>query len=226
MMAKDIKNTGGNPKESIEIIRKAMEVKSDLLKNKRISSAKDVMEIFSMIFYLRRSVNSIVEQNSIAEIASAIEKLRDTSLPYEEREKALITVKGAEKEDLEDASREIIHFIQPGVYPLWTRWIWNPMRNTGSLTYVLKEGVRLENKEQLFSAFNEIRTVLETFNLNTGNYYGLSIFLVYAYVRYLDYTTLLAVDKKAAGLLPTHLSTTAMVLGVKQLIRGINYANS
>jgi hypothetical protein len=49
---------------------------------------------------------------------------------------------------------------------------------------------------------------------------------VYTYVRYLDYTTHLAVDKKAAGLLPSHLATTALVLGLKPFLKVIRLANS
>ncbi|MFP3165399.1 MAG: hypothetical protein RXQ76_06090, partial [Acidianus sp.] len=120
----------------------------------------------------------------------------------------------------------IIHFLEPEKYPLWTRWIWNKKRGTGSINYVIKDDVKINDEKELFSAIDELRNVLEIFGLESkGKYYVTSVFLVYAYVRYLDYTTHLAVDKKAAGLIPTHLSTTALVLGLKPYLKVIKLAN-
>jgi hypothetical protein len=86
--------------------------------------------------------------------------------------------------------------------------------------------VTLKNRDDFISAVNELKSILSIFGLDTSNYYPTTLFLVYSYVRYLDYTTHLAIDKKAAGLLPTHLSTTALVLGLKPFLKVVKYAHS
>lgn len=148
-------------------------------------------------------------------------------MSYEDRVKRFSSaIKATDQEDIEDMSKEIIHYLYPEEFPLWTRWIWNQSKNTGSINYVLKENLSLKSHGEFLSAVDELRKVLEVFGLSTGNYYPTSIFLVYAYVRYLDYTTHLAVDKKAAGLIPTHLTTTALVMGLKPFIKVIKLAHT
>jgi len=228
MLDVDINNTvSGNAKKSLQTILDAMELKSKTLRSLEISTEEDARKLFESVFYARKHFSDIISKTSILELSSAFSQLKDPSLSYSERvEKFKSIVKGGEKEDIEDMAKEIIHFLEPEKYPLWTRWIWNKERGTGSINYVIKDDVKINDEKELFSAINELRNVLEIFGLESkGKYYVTSVFLVYAYVRYLDYTTHLAVDKKAAGLIPTHLSTTALVLGLKPYLKVIKLAN-
>jgi hypothetical protein len=228
MLDVDINNTvSGNAKKSLQTILDAMELKSKSLRSLDISTVEDARELFESVFYARKHFSDIISKTSIPELSSALSQLKDPSLSYSERvEKFKSIVKGGEKEDIEDMAKEIIHFLEPEKYPLWTRWIWNKERGTGSINYVIKDDVKINGGKELFSAIDELRNVLEIFGLESkGKYYVTSVFLVYAYVRYLDYTTHLAVDKKAAGLIPTHLSTTALVLGLKPYLKVIKLAN-
>lgn len=227
MLDKDINNTVSDPKKSLSLILDSMKMKTDFLKNLNIKSEDDVKQLFEIIFYAKKHVNEVLSQTGLPQFAKAYSTLKDSSKSYDERVQDFISiVKGGNKKDIEDMAREIIHFLEPEKYPLWTRWIWNSERNTGSITYVLKDNVTLKSEVEFFEALNELKSVLNVFGLDIGNYYPTSIFLVYAYVRLLDYTTHLAIDKKAAGLLPTHLTTTALVLGLKPFIKVIKYAHS
>jgi hypothetical protein len=229
MLDVDINNTvSGNAKKSLQTILDAMEFKSKSLRSLEISTEEDARKLFESVFYARKHFSDIISKTSIPELSSAFSQLKDPSLSYSEKvEKFKSIVKGGEKEDIEDMAKEIIHFLEPEKYPLWTRWIWNKERGTGSINYVIKDDVKINDEKELFSAIDELRNVLEIFGLESkGKYYVTSVFLVYAYVRYLDYTTHLAVDKKAAGLIPTHLSTTALVLGLKPYLKVIKLANT
>lgn len=229
MLDVDINNTAsGNAKKSLQTILDAMELKSKTLRSLEISTEEDARKLFESVFYARKHFSDVISKTSIPELSYAFSQLKDPSLSYSERvEKFKSTVKGGEREDIEDMAKEIIHFLEPEKYPLWTRWIWNKERGTGSINYVIKDDVKINDEKELFSTIDELRKVLEIFGLESkGKYYITSVFLVYAYVRYLDYTTHLAVDKKAAGLIPTHLSTTALVLGLKPYLKVIKLANT
>ncbi|MEM0016752.1 MAG: hypothetical protein QW232_08635 [Saccharolobus sp.] len=225
MVEKNPNNTvSDNPKQSLSVIIKAMEMKTDFLNKLEINSEEDVRKLFEIIFYSKKHTKEVLEKNGIEKIKMAFQKIKENNLSYGERVKAFSSL--LESEDIVDMAKEIIHFLEPSKYPLWTRWIWNPSKNSGSITYVLKDDVSLKSEEDYFNALAELKEVLSVFGLDLNNYYGTSIFLVYAYVRYLDYATLLAVDRKGGGLYPSHLSTTAMVLGLKPFLKVIRLANT
>ena len=227
MLDRDINNTASDPKKSLSVILDSMKMKSDFLRRLEIRTEADVKNLFEVIFYAKKHYSEVINSTGVAQFSQAYSLLKDSSKPYEERVNQFVSmVKGGNKKDIEDMAKEIIHFLEPEKYPLWTRWIWNKERNTGAITYVLKDGVTLKSESEFFSALQELKSVLDIFGLDTGNYYPTSIFLVYAYVRLLDYTTHLAIDRKVAGLLPTHLTTTALVLGLKPFIKVIKYAHS
>ncbi|MUN29890.1 hypothetical protein RQ359_001052 [Sulfuracidifex metallicus DSM 6482 = JCM 9184] len=218
----------GDPKSALSNILKAMDLKSKEMKEIQIYTDNDIRKVFDSVFYARKYRDQIIDTVGVAKFSQAFSKLQDSSLPYEERVLAIESLLSSQeaKEDLRDMARELIHFMEPENYPLWTRWIWNKERGTGSITYVLKEGLKLEKDEDFFAAVKELKDTLSVFGLDVPNYFGTSIFLVYAYVRYVDYATLLAVDRKAGGLYPSHLSTTALVLGLKSYLKVIQVANS
>ncbi|MCY0858796.1 MAG: hypothetical protein OWQ54_00025 [Sulfolobaceae archaeon] len=229
MLAKDVNNTHrDNPKESLSIILKAMEMKSELLRKTDINSLEDFKKVTESIFYIKRHYEELIKQNSLSALSNAYSILKDESLAYDERVKKFneMVKLGEEQEDVKDMAREIIHFLYPDKYPLWTRWIWNEERNTGSLTYILNDNAKIKSEEDYFNAVKELKNTLDIFGLNLDNYYATSIFLVYAYVRYVDYATLLAVDKKGGGLYPTHLATTSLILGLKPFLKVIQLAHS
>ncbi|MEJ2779269.1 hypothetical protein [Stygiolobus sp. RP850M] len=227
MLDKDVNNTYSDPKKSFSVILDSMKRKSDFLMNLEIRTEEDRRKLFEVFFHHKKFYSQVAESTPLSEFSSLYSKMKDTSLPYDDRVTMFInSVKGMELKDLRDMARELLHYLQPTDFPLWNRWIWNEEKNSGSITYVLKDNVTLKNKNDFISAVNELKSILSIFGLDTSNYYPTTLFLVYSYVRYLDYTTHLAIDKKAAGLLPTHLSTTALVLGLKPFLKVVKYAYS
>ncbi|MEM0064703.1 MAG: hypothetical protein QXR57_08245 [Metallosphaera sp.] len=228
MLNVDVNNTAsGDAKKSLNLIIDAMKMKSQFLRGVNPSTEEEMKKVFESIFYARKYYDQVLTQVGTTTFSKALDTLRNQGLSYQERvTKFLDMVKGKDNEDLEDMAREIIHYLYPDQFPLWTRWIWNPKRNTGSINYVLKENLNLKSPEEFFSSVDELKKILDIFGLSAGDYYPTSVFLVYAYVRYLDYTTHLAVDKKAAGLIPTHLTTTALVMGLKPYIKVIKLAHT
>ncbi|WP_338604525.1 hypothetical protein V6M85_01410 [Sulfolobus tengchongensis] len=227
MLAKDVNNTvRGNPKESLSVIVKAMQMKSNFLSSLEINSTEDAKKLFDVIFYAKKHYSEVMSNNGLDKVKLAFQSLKNSNLSYNDRVKMFSSLKVSEPEDIEDMAKEIIHFLEPEKYPLWTRWIWNPVKNTGSITYILKDNTSLKSENEFFEAVSELKNVLSIFGLDSPTYYYTSIFLVYSYVRYVDYATLLAVDRKGGGLYPSHLSTTAMVLGLKPFLKVIQLANS
>jgi hypothetical protein len=227
MLDKDVNNTYSDPKKSFSVILDSMKMKSDFLMNLEIRTEEDRRKLFEVFFHHKKFYSQVAQGTPLSEFSTLYSKMKDTSLPYDDRVNMFInSVKGMELKDSRDMARELLHYLQPTDFPLWNRWIWNEEKNSGSITYVLKDNVTLKNKNDFISAVNELKSILSIFGLDTSNYYPTTLFLVYSYVRYLDYTTHLAIDKKAAGLLPTHLSTTALVLGLKPFLKVVKYAYS
>lgn len=224
----DVNNTVSNDvKKSLKLMVEAMKLKTQELRKLEIQTQDDAKKLFESIFYARKHYEDVMSKTTLLELKEVYNSLKNNNLDYTEKIYTFLSkVRGGKKEDIEDMAKEIIHFLEPEKYPLWTRWIWNKERGTGSITYILKDGVKIRSEEEFFAAVNELKRVLDIFGLNSQDYYYTTIFLVYAYVRYLDYTIHLAVDKKAAGLLPTHLTTTALVLGLKPYLKVIRLANS
>ncbi|AWR97971.1 hypothetical protein DFR86_10775 [Acidianus sulfidivorans JP7] len=228
MLQVDVNNTvSDDTKKSLNLIIEAMKMKSQDLRKLDIQTEQDVKKLFDSIFYSKKHYQEVVSKTTIPELQVAYNFLKNTNASYDERVENFVSkVKGGTKEDIEDMAKEIIHFLEPEKYPLWTRWIWNENRHTGSITYVLKDDAKLKSESDFFATVEELKKVLDIFGLSSSDYYYTTVFLVYAYVRYLDYTLHLAVDKKAAGLLPTHLTTTALVLGLKPYLKVIRLANT
>ncbi|AEE94570.1 conserved hypothetical protein [Acidianus hospitalis W1] len=179
MLDVDINNTvSGNAKKSLQTILDAMELKSKTLRSLEISTEEDARKLFESVFYARKHFSDVISKTSIPELSYAFSQLKDPSLSYSERvEKFKSTVKGGEREDIEDMAKEIIHFLEPEKYPLWTRWIWNKERGTGSINYVIKDDVKINDEKELFSTIDELRNVLEIFGLESkGKYYITSVF--------------------------------------------------
>ncbi|ARM76770.1 hypothetical protein [Acidianus manzaensis] len=228
MLKVDVNNTvADDTKKSLNLIIEAMKMKSQELRKLDIQTEDDAKKLFDNIFYSKKHYQDVISKTSIPELQIAYNFLKNTNAGYNERVETFVSkVKGGNKEDLEDMAKEIIHFLEPEKYPLWTKWIWNEKRQTGSITYILKDETKLNSQSDFFAAVDELKKVLDIFGLSSSDYYYTTAFLVYAYVRYLDYTMHLAVDKKAAGLLPTHLTTTALVLGLKPYLKVIRFANT
>ncbi|MGC9105079.1 MAG: hypothetical protein ACP5HQ_01445 [Thermoprotei archaeon] len=229
MLKPDVNNTiSGNAREALKTITLAMELKSKTLSQLTIKEESDARKLFESVFYAKKHLSDVLSQTGLRALAEAYETLKDSSLPYLKRvERFASTVRGGDRADIEDMAKEVIHFLEPERYPLWTRWVWNGERKTGAVYYLLKEKVDVHNFDEFLQAMEELRSILSIFGMNhEGKFYLTSVFSVYTYVRYLDYTTHLAVDKKAAGLLPSHLTTTALVLGLKPYLKVIRLANS
>ncbi|QKQ99214.1 hypothetical protein GWK48_01315 [Metallosphaera tengchongensis] len=227
MLNVDVNNTAsGDARKSLNLILEAMKMKTDFLRSVNVTSEEEMKKVFDSIFYARRHFEEVLKKAGVSKFSSALGYLKDEEMSYNERLSKFLATIGYNDEDIEDMAKEIMHYLYPEKFPLWTRWIWNNKKNTGSINYVLKEGLNLKSETEFLSSVDELKRVLEIFGLSSGNYYPTSVFLVYAYVRYLDYTTHLAVDKKAAGLIPTHLTTTALVMGLKPYIKVIKFAHT
>jgi len=222
MIGKDPRNSSRDPRDSLRTILDAAAAKGRFLREVSMSNLEDGRRVLNSVFYTRKYSRDLNEQ-SLQVLRECFSSIKSSSSLSEASERSLCLsfMKG---EDASDFAKEVLHFVRPSEFPLWTRWVWNWERSSGALAYVLKDGVR--PKDDALEALRELREVLDTFGLRTGDYVPTAIFSVYAYVRCLDYTTLLAIDKKVAGLLPTHLGTTALVMGLKDFLKVMVSANT
>ncbi|MEM3863495.1 MAG: hypothetical protein QW699_03270, partial [Metallosphaera sp.] len=167
MLNVDVNNTAsGDAKKSLNLIIDAMKMKSQFLREVNPSTEEEMKKIFESIFYARKYYDQVLTQVGTTTFSKALDTLRNQGLSYQERvTKFLDMVKGKDNEDLEDMAREIIHYLYPDQFPLWTRWIWNPKRNTGSINYVLKENLNLKSPEEFFSSVDELKKILDIFGL-------------------------------------------------------------
>jgi hypothetical protein len=96
-----------------------------------------------------------------------------------------------------DLASELLHFAQPDLHWLWTRWIWDPNTETGALPLVLTEEVDLtgagmaETYRRVGFAMSFIDQVGEAagFREKGHGHFDTDVFLACVYTVYL-YTTL------------------------------------
>ncbi|MEM3292610.1 MAG: hypothetical protein QXY60_07740, partial [Saccharolobus sp.] len=75
MVEKNPNNTvSDNPKQSLSVIIKAMEMKTDFLNKLEINSEEDVRKLFEIIFYSKKHTKEVLEKNGIEKIKMAFQK--------------------------------------------------------------------------------------------------------------------------------------------------------
>ena len=103
----------------------------------------DLRRVLRNIFATRRRADAIIDGIGLARLAVEIHELLDGSGPIAARVERFDDALAAVGDHTFDLPGELLHFTYPDRYWLWSRWMWDPRVETGSLRLVTMEDVDL-----------------------------------------------------------------------------------
>jgi len=186
------------------LVEKKAAAFGELLAQDRITSITEdeATSLLRSVFSCRRRSNIILSEltlDGFRTLAATLlygEGAVDVRLEDFHRRVAFLG-KGVPENTGYDLASELLHFAQPDLHWLWTRWIWDPDTETGALPLVLTEEVDLtgagiaETYRRVGFAMSFIDQVGEAagFREKGHGHFDTDVFLACVYVVYL-YTTL------------------------------------
>ncbi len=109
---------------------------------------QDLRNIFRMIFGVRKQADKILQDLGVERLKRIIRELLYSNSPVEERFTDFCAgFRGVSERGEEiDLAGELLHYIYPDQWWLWTRWVWNPRTQTGALRLLIADGMSLSGK--------------------------------------------------------------------------------
>ncbi len=161
---------------------------------------ENLRAVFNRIFSIRRKTDRFLDTYGTDQLKVWITELLYGESPISERFSGFIRhLKDMESNIRYDVASELLHYTLPDHYWLWTRWIWDPKTETGSLPLVITEDYPLkvagegegETYLRIGKALSFVRHVGEAagFDVIGNNRFGVDAYLCSVYVVYV-YTVL------------------------------------
>jgi hypothetical protein len=182
--------------------------------------------ILRSVFSTRRRVSAVLAQVDAVRFRGAAMALLHESGPLAERFDAFC----AQMEPLDqaiccDLAGECLHYWDVEHYWLWTRWLWDPARRTGSLPLVTIEQCDLHGETpgltylKVGEAIAYVHTVGEAAGFQRGGrgLLGTDVYLACVYVVYLYTVTRMRMTKEFNRVIPPFPELTRRLLGVYKM---------
>lgn len=99
----------------------------------------DLRRVLRSVFSTRRRADAIIDAVGAPRLAAAIDDLLHGDGPIGARVEHFDTVLAGFPDQGFDLPGELLHFTYPDRWWLWTRWMWDPRVETGSLRLVTME---------------------------------------------------------------------------------------
>ena len=99
----------------------------------------DLRRVLRSIFATRRRADTIIDSIGVERLAVEIHELLDGAAPLAARVERFDAALAAFGDYAFDLPGELLHFTYPDRYWLWSRWMWDPRIETGSLRLVTME---------------------------------------------------------------------------------------
>ncbi len=197
-----------------------------LLSKERLPSLKkeEAEVILKLLFPSRRKYQRIIEETGLQRLREALSKLLYSEDSWEGRVKGFYeNVRGLDRKASEDLGAEILHFVYPDRFILWTRWIWDPESETGAIVFLKEEPpVGGKGREMYGTTYEEFKDIylqiyesLEDFGVKVRGYLFVDMFLAMIYATYVDYMTLSTMHS-AKGFFPPAGIIAKRLLGVHE----------
>jgi hypothetical protein len=182
-----------------------------------------VRELLGWVFCTRRKVNrilAIVEPDALAvEIAELLHGPGSVAERYDKFADLFETMPAVSA----DLPGELLHFLDPARYWLWTRWMWDPDAGTGSLSLVTMDdaGLDLANgRGETYLALGRAVAFVEETGKAAGftdlgpGLFGTDVYLAAVYGVYMQTVLRMRLTKEFTNILPPLPELTRRLLGV------------
>ncbi len=186
-------------------------------------------ELLGWVFCTRRKVNRIFAIIEPGELAAGIGDLLSGPGGIAERYERFAGLLAELPSGIaDDLPGELLHFLQPGRYWLWTRWMWDPTAETGALALVTTEetdlGLGASPGETYLAVGQAVAFVTETGKAagftDLGNgLFGTDVFLAAVYAVYLQTVLSMRMTQEFTKMLPDLPELVRRLLGVHYPLR-------
>jgi hypothetical protein len=179
-------------------------------------------ELLGWVFCARRRVDRIFAVVNPAELAAGIADLLHGQGGIVERYERFASLLEPLPGVADDLPGELLHFLDPTRYWLWTRWMWDPAAETGALALVTMEDTDLGGwgrGETYLAVGRAVAFVEETgkaagfTDLGSG-LFGTDVFLASVYGIYLQTVLAMRMTKEFTTMLPAQTELARRLLGV------------
>ncbi len=187
---------------------------------------KEFTKLLGLVFFLRRRPASLMQKNSREEMLRETELLLYGEGPVGPRLARFARgVRGVREAVAVSFGSELLHFVRPERYWLWTTWIWDPKTTGGALPLVLEGEAGLaggdiaETYEKVGRALAAVDRVghAEGFsNLGRGSL-GTDLFLACVYTVYMYAMFRMRLSEEFNRILPGLPEFTRRILGVQNV---------
>jgi hypothetical protein len=189
--------------------------------------ADAIRDLLGWVFSARRHVDKIFAIVAPETFAAAVTDLLDGPSGVARRYDAFAEMLAPLPDIATDLPGELLHFLDPGRYWLWTRWMWDPSTETGALRLVTMDEVDLfaaTPGESYLMVGQAMAFVAETGHAagftafdhhGRGEpEFGVDVFLAAVYGVYMHTVLRMRMTQEFTNLLPALPQLTRRLLGV------------
>ncbi|GAB90790.1 hypothetical protein [Gordonia rhizosphera] len=189
-----------------------------------VMDVDSLRELLGWVFCARRKTNKIFALVDPADLATGIADLLHGTGGIVTRYDRFTALLEPLPEIAEDLPGELLHFLDPARYWLWTRWMWDPTAETGALALVTTDDTDLgtwgsSRGEVYLNVGRAVAFVEETgkaagfTDLGSG-LFGTDVFLAAVYGIYLNTVLSMRTTRELTQMLPALPELTRRLLGV------------
>jgi len=185
----------------------------------------DIRTVLRNVFSTRRHAGGILDQIGPAQLAATFDDLLHGAHPLPVRFERCQTVLADFPQAAFDLPAELLHFTYPDRYWLWSRWMWDPRTETGSLALVTDEDFDFGDDDPgtTYLRIGEaIAFVTETgrasgFAAIGSGPFGVDVFLGCVYAVYMYTVLRLRMTQEFNRIVPEQAELVQRLLGVHRL---------
>lgn len=185
-----------------------------------------LMGLLRCVFATRRRADVILDQIGVEQLGSAIDELLTGTPGLSTRFAEFDAIWPSYSEQAFDLPGELLHFVYPDRYWLWTRWMWDPRTETGALPLVTMDDVDLtgELRGEVYLKVGEAVAFVDQTGKATGftalgshdaaDSFGIDVYLAAVYSVYMYTVLRMRMTQEFNRLVPELPDLVRRLLGV------------
>lgn len=189
-------------------------------------SHQEMEDLLRSIFVTRRQYKPIMEKNPLEKLKHSLTELLYGQESIDVRFQNFVNSFNDPDTGLKtELAGELLHFSNPDLYWLWSRWMWDPQKKTGAIPLLTEEGFDLhgQTEGQVYLKVGKgvafVHSIAEPadFQFISRTLFGTDVFLACVYAVY-AYTVLrMRMTREFNNVMPGLPELTRRLLGVLRL---------
>lgn len=208
-----------------DLARKSQALRALVDDGRRRLDEPDLRRVLRWVFASRRKADRILATVDPPALAGAVADLLDETVDLSDRFAAFDTLLADWPGAAFDLPGELLHFVRPEQYWLWTRWVWDPEAETGALRLVTTDDVDLTGGSRAgtylavgrATAFVDATGKAVGFTALAPGPYGTDVYLAAVYGVYLFTVLRMRMTAEFTRIVPPLGGLVRRLLGVQHM---------